>query len=395
MKSKGYLFISNSSKPTDEQRADRAPVRLNFFSTPCIEAARDMGYELHMGTNREKPEKLTAEGYDIKFYDSHTYRNIFAIKDNWIAYKNTCSYLYNHPDIEVVHCNTPIGGVIGRLCGKKFGCKVIYTAHGFHFYKGAPLFNRTILKWIEKWLAHYTDAIITINQEDFEAAQKFKLKRDGKVFKVPGVGVSTDRYTPIKDKEQIFHELGIPKGSFVCISLGDLVPNKNYVTLINAWKDLKQTKAVLLICGRGVQAEYLSQLIKETGIENQVKLLGFRTDVKDLLGIADAFILSSKREGLPRSTMEAMAAGLPCIVSDIRGNRDLIEDGKGGFLIPPNESEGFARAIENLMAHPNKVKMMSNWNQTKIKDFDVDIVRQHLKDIYHEILDNKVEIQNY
>lgn len=383
---KGYLFISNGSKPTDEQRADRAPVRLNFFSIPCIEAARDMGYELHMGVNKDKPEGLTAVGYDIKFYDSHTYRSIFALSDNWKAYKNACSYLREHPEIEVIHCNTPIGGVVGRLVGRKFGCKVIYTAHGFHFYKGAPLFNRTVLKWIERWLAHYTDAIITINQEDFEAAQKFKLKRGGKVFKVPGVGVSTEQYIPLKDKEQILQDLGVPQGSFVCISMGDLVPNKNYVTLINAWKNLKHTKAVLLMCGRGIQAEYLSRLIEESGLEKQVKLLGFRTDVKDLLGVSDVFILSSKREGLPRSTMEAMAAGLPCIVSDIRGNRDLIEDGKGGFLVPPTDSDSFARAIEELMANTDLRASMAAYNLLKIKEFGVTNVMSRIHDIYSQIL---------
>lgn len=386
MGNKGYLFISNSTKPTEVQRADRSQVKLNFFSIPCIEAARDLGYELHMGINRDNPEELTAVGYDVRFYDSHTYRNIFAVKDNWKAYKNACNYLRNHPDINVIHCNTPIGGVVGRLVGRKFGCKVIYTAHGFHFYKGAPLFNRTILKWIERWLAHYTDAIITINQEDFEVAQEFKLKRGGKVFKVPGVGVSTEKYTPLKDKTHVLQELDIPKDSFVCISLGDLVPNKNYETLINAWKHLKHTDAVLLICGRGIQAEYLNRLIKEVGVEKMVRLLGFRTDVKDLLCIADAFILSSKREGLPRSTMEAMSAGLPCIVSDIRGNRDLIDDGKGGYLVSPTDTDGFATAIKNLIANPDKAQTMSHWNLNRIKDFDVDVVRNCMKDIYSELL---------
>lgn len=386
MRNKGYLFISNGSKPTGEERADRSPVRLNFFSIPCVEAARDMGYDLHMGINRDKPEELTAVGYDVRFYDSHTYRSIFALRDNWKAYKNTCSYLRKHPEIEVIHCNTPIGGVVGRICGHKFGCKVIYTAHGFHFYKGAPLFNRTVLKWIEKWLAHYTDAIITINQEDFEAAQKFKLKNGGKVFKVPGVGVSTTKYTTIKDKNQILLELGIPKDSFVCICMGDIVKRKNYLTAIQSIGKSGNNKVHYLICGRGPEMNILKTVAKSLRVEDQIHFLGFRSDIKDLLAVSDVFLFSSLQEGLPRSTMEAMAAGLPCIVSDIRGNRDLIDEGKGGYLVSPTDADGFATAIENLMANPDKAKTMSHWNLNRIKDFDVDIVRKRIKEIYRELL---------
>lgn len=386
--SKSYLFISNSTKPTAEQLADRSPVRFNFFTIPCIEAACDMGYELNVGVNRDKPEELSAVGYDVRFYDSHTYRNIFALRDNWKAYRNACSYLRKHPEIEVIHCNTPIGGVIGRICGRKFGCKVIYTAHGFHFFKGAPLFNRTILKWIERWLAHYTDAIITINQEDFEAAQKFKLKSGGRVFKVPGVGVSTEKFIPTKDKIQILQKLGIPNGSYICICMGDIVKRKNYLTAIQSISKTRNNTIHYLICGTGPETDKLKTAAKSLGIETQIHFIGFRSDIKDLLAVSDLFLFSSLQEGLPRSTMEAMAAGLPCIVSDIRGNRDLIDNGKGGYLISPADADGFARAIENLIANNNLRASMSAYNQRKIKDFDVDIVRTRIKEIYRELLRN-------
>ena len=171
----GYVFLSNSNKPNKAEEYSRQPVILSNVSRPYLEKALDMGYEVWFGTNRDKPENLECE-LPIHMYDSHTYRSIFNLKDNIIAYKNLMKILKNN-DIKVIHCNTPIGGMIGRICGKKAKVKhIIYTAHGFHFYKGAPLLNRTIFKWAESLMAHWTDAIITMNEEDYQAAQKFKLK---------------------------------------------------------------------------------------------------------------------------------------------------------------------------------------------------------------------------
>jgi len=387
MRKKGYLFISNSSKPNISQLECRDTIKLNYFSLPCIEAANSMGYEVHMGVNRNKPQELEAEGYDIKFYDSHTYRNIFNVSDIYTAYKNTCEYLSANRNIEVIHCNTPIGGVIGRLCGHKFGCKVIYTAHGFHFFKGAPLFNRTVLKWIECWLAHFTDAIITINQEDFETAKQLKLKQGGNVFKVPGVGINTSNVDFSVSRKSIRTELGLSETSTFCIAVGDLNSNKNYQTLLKAIEKIKTEDIVLMICGIGPDRDSLQNTIDKLHLQDKIKLLGFRTDIARLFSGADIFLMSSKREGLPRSTMEAMSAGLPCIVSDVRGNRDLIENGKGGYLVDPNDAQGFAHYILELKYNSTLMQAMSQYNIERVKNFDVNVVRNYIKNIYRQVLD--------
>lgn len=383
---KGYLFISNSTKPSPSKMDSLDPIGPSSFTRSSYKAANELGWEIHMGINRNHPEKIKSLVYDIKFYNQHIFRNIFAIKDNWIAYQNLCHYLKKNPQIEIIHCNTPIGGVIGRLAGKKFGKKVIYTAHGFHFYKGSPIFNRTILKWIEQWMAHYTDILITINQEDFEAAQKFKLKKGGKVFKVPGVGMNIDNLSGEKsDSIVIKSSLGFNKDTTLCIAIGDLNDNKNFITLIKSFSYIKNYNVGLIICGKGPKEEFLKNEIHKLGLESNVKLLGFRTDISDLLHTSDIFLMSSKREGLPRSTMEAMAAGLPCIVSDIRGNRDLIEEGEGGFLIDPLDTEGFAKAIVKLCRDEEMRKDMSRWNLNKIKEFSIDIVSSKIKQIFSEV----------
>lgn len=385
---KEYLFISNSSKPTKEQHESRENIKLGNVRIPCIEAALSLGYEIFVGVNRTHAEELICEnGYSIRFYNQNIYRNIFDIRNNFIAYKNLMKLL-RREKIDVIHCNTPIGGVLGRLCGKKTGVnKVIYTAHGFHFYKGAPLINNTVFKFAEKWLARYTDAIITMNEEDYQAAQKFKLRNNGNVYYVPGVGVDTAIY----QLEDINHyelrkSFGIMQEDIVLIAMGDLIDRKNYSTSIKAIAKANNKKLHFLICGKGPKFEELQKLAKDLGMIDKFHFLGFRTDIKELLNIADIFLFTTYQEGLPRSMMEAMSAGLPCIVSKVRGNVDLIEEGIGGFLRHPDDIDGFAEAI-NVLASGNELReKMRKDNLETIKRFDVENVKKEMRNIYEEIL---------
>lgn len=381
-----YIFISNSNKPTSEKYLSREKVRLSNVNRPCIEAAMKMGYEVYLGVNRANPEELECE-LDINLFDAHTFRNILDIKSNIIAYKNMMKILRSG-DVEVIHCNTPIGGLIGRICGKRAKVpKVIYTAHGFHFYKGAPIIKGTIFKLAEKIMARYTDAIITMNEEDYKAAQEFKLRNNGKVYYVPGVGVNTIDYKNIVvDKKRVRSELGLNQEDIVLIAMGDLIRRKNYKTSIKAIANAANPNLHFLICGRGPELNNLQKLAKELGVERQIHFLGFRTDIKELLAVSDIFLFTSYQEGLPRSMMEAMASGLPCVSSKIRGVVDLIEDDKGGFLSNPDDIEGFADAINTLAENENSRKTMGANNRKEIKNYDIENVKEKIKEIYEEVL---------
>lgn len=382
----GYVFIGNSTKPSSEKAASREPVTLSNVSLPCIEAALDMGYEVYHGVNRNDPDQLKCS-YPIHLYDSHTYRSLTAFGDNKIAYKNLCSVI-DEGKIDVIHCNTPVGGMVGRLAGKKKKVKkVIYTAHGFHFYKGAPLINRTLYKWAEKIMAHWTDVIITMNQEDYEAAQKFRLRKGGKVYKVHGVGITLSEYDNIVvDRSKKRAELGLTDSDIVCISAGDIVARKNYGIAVEAIAKVGNPDLHYLICGVGPQKEQLEARAKELGIEKQIHFLGFRKDVKELLKISDIFLFTSLQEGLPRSLMEAMAIGLPCVVSRIRGNVDLIEDGKGGFLCDSHDADTFAEALAKLHNDKELMEKMSKYNLLEIKGYGISVVQKEIRDIYNEVL---------
>ncbi len=383
---KGYVFIGNSSKPTAEKYNSREPISPSTVSRPCLKAALDMGYDVYLGVNRNKPEELECE-LPVKLYDQHTYRSLTAFSDNRIAYKNLCKVMKDG-NVKAVHCNTPIGGMVGRLCGRKYKAeKVIYTAHGFHFYKGAPFFNRTVLKWAEKIMAHWTDAIITMNREDYEAAKNFKLRKGGKVYLVHGVGVELADYEGLSAlRAEKRSELGLADTDIALISMGDLVARKNYGAAIRAVAKAENKDLHYFICGKGPELETLENLAKELGVGSQIHFLGFRTDVKELLAAADIFLFTTRQEGMPRSMMEAMASGLPCVASKIRGNVDLIQDGVGGYLRAPDDVDGFAEAIAAIACDDAlRAKMREN-NLETIKDYDVSVVEKEIREIYREVL---------
>ena len=381
---KGYIFIANGRVVPVEQYQSREPIKTGSFEGAAIYAANEMGWKLYQGINKKYAEELESVDYDITFYDQNIYRSIFDIKNNWEAYKRLCKMLEMYPDIEIIHCNTPIGGVIGRLCGKKYKKKVIYTVHGFHFYKGAPFLNRTLFKWIEQWMAHYTDVLITINQEDYQAAQKLSLKRGGKVVYIPGIGINSSLFDevsvdPISKKQDI----GVPAKASLCIGVGDLNDNKNVVTMIKAIA--KTPKSVhLALCGCGPMEKYLKDLCQSLFVEDRVHFLGFRRDISELYKASDMLLMTSKREGLPRTTMEAMCAGIPCLCSNIRGNTDLIDEGKGGYLVSPLDADAFAKAISDLIEKPQLRKDMGAYNREKIKAFDISVVKSKLVELFRQ-----------
>lgn len=382
---KGYLFIANGREEPLEKYQSKEPVRTGSFEGTSMYAANQMGWKLYMGINKQYAEQLKGVDYDITFYDQYIYRSIFDVKRNWIAYRRLCKMLEAHPDIEVIHCNTPIGGVLGRICGHKYQKKVIYTAHGFHFYKGAPLVNRTIFKWIEQWMARYTDMLITINHEDFEVAQKMHLKKGGKVVYVPGIGIDTAMYdNVVVDASKKKAEIGVPADANLCLGVGDLNDNKNVVTMVKAIA--KTAPSVhLALCGFGPLEQQLRQLCIDLKVVDRVHFLGYRTDVKELYKASDFLFMASKREGLPRTTMEAMCAGIPCICSKIRGNTDLIDEGKGGYLVAPLDADGFADAISRIINNPEKAKAMGEYNLEKVKAFDIEVVKRIMCNLFEEL----------
>lgn len=366
---KKLLFVSNITN------------KVTNFSLSSILASQKLGYEFHLAANLENFQDDISK-YNIKLHHIDFNRNPFN-KRNFNAYKQLAT-LVRTENFDVIHCNTPIGGGIGRLVGKKYNTpKIIYTAHGFHFYKGASLTNNIVFKPIERYLAKRTDTIITMNNEDYKAAKAFKLRDNGRVYYVPGVGVDTELFANEgKNNDDKRKELGIKPTDTLLISMGDLIPRKNYKISIKAMSLLQESSIKLIICGEGPLKDELKDYARSLNIEEQIHFLGYRNDIKDLLSASDIFLFTTLQEGLPRSMMEAMAAGLPCVASEIRGNVDLINNGVGGYLCKPDDAESFANAIDKLTKDSEIREDMSKVNKHVIKEFDFSNVKQKMQGIY-------------
>lgn len=343
----------------------------------------DQGHQVDVAFNIVQEVKKEIVELGCKVYNIEFQRSPLSRK-NFTAYREIKNLVKNQK-YDLVHTHTPIASACVRLaCRNNKDIKVVYTAHGFHFYKGAPLKNWIIFYPLEKWLSKYTDLLITINKEDYDKANNlFKAKR---VEYVPGVGLGTkkiqDKITVKEDKRK---ELGVPSEAFLLLSVGELNKNKNHETVIKALATLKNQNIYYVICGQGPLEGYLHELITELELNLQVILLGFRNDIVDICKAANLFVFPSYREGLPVSLMEAMATGLPAVCSDIRGNKDLIEHGKGGYLVKSNDINGYAYAINDLLSNHHLLVEFSQFNRLTVKKFDVQKITEKMSDIYNNL----------
>ena len=268
---------------------------------------------------------------------------------------------------------------------------MIYQAHGFHFYKGAPIKNWLFYYPVERWLAHYTDALITINQEDYEFAKLFNLKNKENVYYIPGVGIDLEAFKSNTDGKKDLKKLfNFDKNDFILISVGRLDENKNNKTLIKTISLIKDINVHLVICGDGEKKEELISYSNKLGVKNRIHFLGNCSNMNDMYSLADVFVMASYREGLSRSIMEAMSSGLPCVVSDIRGNRDLIVNKKNGFLVSPDDAEKFSEKIMYLKKNEYELRKIRENNIFDARKFDINKVKKEIYRIYEELLFNSI-----
>ena len=327
-------------------------------------------------------QELSEKGIDVIDYPCP--RSIFRIGDIVRSYK-IIKTLVDERHYDIVHCHSPIGGVIARLAcriARKNGTKVVYTAHGFHFFKGAPLLNWFLFYPIERFCSSLTDVLITINQEDFNRALDWNVCQ---VEFVHGIGVHTKEFlNEDVDRSKLRSEFGFDDDDFVFMSTGQLSVRKNHEVIIRAMAKIQDPKVKYLIVGFGELSEKYKTLIRELGIEKRVVLAGYRGDVKQLLHIVDAYAFPSLQEGLPVALMEAMSVGLPIVCSKIRGNVDLIENGQGGWLYNCHDVAGFADGMQRIVSE--RGGEMGVINIQTMKRFDIESVNTHMSNLYGELL---------
>lgn len=361
-------------------------IHVNVFHIPCLKMLQEQGWETWVCSRNDydNPEECVIP-YCDHYIDIPFERN--PLKPGNIKAYRMLREIIEKEQFDLIYCHTPVGAMLARLAGisaRKKGTKVIYMAHGFHFYSGAPLLNWMLYYPVEKFLSRFTDGLITINQEDYRRAQKFHA---GKIILIPGVGIDLDKFQKKEPtRQEIRSKLGIPESKIILMSVGELTKRKNHMVMIEALARLKEYDILYVICGDGPLKAQLRAKAEELGVRDRLKLLGFRKDIAELHKAADIFVFPSLQEGLPVALMEAMASGLPIVASKIRGNEDLISNNQGGYLVNPTDSEQVAKAIEKMIQNPEKREKMEERNLEIITKYGQETVLQKMDEFFDEIV---------
>lgn len=367
---------------------------VNAFLIPHIKLLIKKGYKVDVAFNIKNSVNKEITDMGCKIHTLNFER--FPINIGNYKALNDIRDIISSEKYNLIHTHTPIASAITRLaCKNMKNIKIIYTAHGFHFYKGAPFKNYLIYYHIEKWLSNYTDCLITINKEDYNIA--IKKKFDAKqIKKINGVGIDLNKFeVQTKEKKCIVRkEYGYSEKDFILFYAAELNHNKHQDLLINVVNILKDKipNIKLLLAGSGPLENEYKELAKELGVENNIEFLGYRSDITNLLMMSDIAVASSRREGLPVNVMEAMATGLPLVVTEVRGHNDLVRDGENGYIVNLNDINGFAKSIEKLYNNKDLRYKYGKKGIELVQKYSLENVLKELELIYMEMLNNKYRL---
>lgn len=355
------------------------------FNRPYMRWFKEQGWQVDYACACEE------EVYDYDNLFKISFSRVPWAKDNIRAYKDL-KKLLDENYYDIIHTHTPMGSVITRLAARntrKKGTKVIYTAHGLHFYKGAPLINWLLYYPMEKWMSRYTDCLVLINEEDYQNCirRHFKARR---IEKIDGVGVDLNRFECLQpeQKKQFRKELGISENDFILVCVAEFIPRKNHSFILDNMKQIheKIPNAKLVLLGQGeLMPEYEADT-KRKGMQEYVSFLGYRSDVNKICAISDVLVSASFQEGLPMNMIEAMAVGIPVVCSDIRGQRDLIKDGENGYLFQLGDSERYCNRLVELYNNPELREKIKENNLKDVKKYSLDNAIGAMEKIYRRYM---------
>lgn len=360
------------------------------FHMPFIKELKRLGCEIHGAykDNSDLKKGLDLSSLD-KVFEVPFSRSPYST-DNIKAYK-VLKKIIDENDYDAIHCHTPMGAVVTRLAAKaarKKGTKVIYTAHGFHFYNGASKKNWLLFYNVEKYLAKYTDCLITINSEDYKLANEKQFDID-KIYHVNGVGVDIGRFHNIDENEKhnLRAEFGYGDDDFLMIYPADFCDRKNQNMLFDMLKILleKHDNFRLLLPGLEEKAQPFIDYAKSLGVFDKVDVMGYRRDIDKLVGMCDVSLSSSKQEGLPINLIEAMAIGNAIVATDVRGNNDLVENGRNGYLVPLNDSKAMADAVLRIYDNKDLAAQFKENNKEMVQKYSEQSVIDEMLKIYKDL----------
>ncbi len=377
------------------------------FNVPNIELLQELGYEVHVACNFQEGNTFDKKSIrrlqqllrqrNVHMYQWDCPRKLSAWEQCLKAYVQLLKITKNR-QFSLIHCHSPIGGALARVVAHVRKIPVVYTAHGFHFYKGAPLKNWFLYYPVEKLLSYWTDQLITVNAEDQAFAKKHL--NAGRVDRILGVGIDTERFAQacqrdrLDRKKALRERYRIPQDAVLLLSVGELSVRKNHQALLKALAAMKRQDVYCIICGQGELAAWLAAYAKKLGIADRVRLAGYVEQIEQVYQAADIFVFPSLQEGLPAAVMEAMATGLPCVVSDIRGSRELMyginnhsgqdigTDSIGGICVRLDRPRELVEALEKLADSPGLRERYAKVNRERSRVYDICHVKKVMAQIY-------------
>jgi glycosyltransferase EpsD len=361
-------------------------IHLQSFHIPHIEWLNENGFAVDIVIENRGNHKIPfiSQRFELAFPRSPLNRVYFSTFSRLKSIISSEHY-------DLIHCHTPLPSVVARLAARrarKEGTKVLYTAHGFHFYKGAPLKNWLMYYPAEYLLSAFTDGIVTINKEDFGYINGKMFHKDS--FYIKGIGVNSQRFRPFSHEEIVTtrEALGFSQDAFILLYVAEFIPRKNHRFIIQTLPELKKKIPHLkvLFVGKGVLLEQMKDLARNLDVNKTIDFLGFRNDIPHLAAIADIGISSSKHEGLPIALVEEMLCSVPVVAPIDRGHKELIEQGVNGFIFQQNDKKGFIRAIVNLFENPDLRKKMGEKALEKAQEFKIENSLASMAQIYKKYL---------
>lgn len=356
------------------------------FHLPYLKWFFKNNYEVHIACS--EPKKLNCVN---KIHDISISRSPYKFTNIKAFFK--LKKIINENEYNIIHSHTPMGGALTRIAAinaRKEGTKVIYTAHGFHFFKGAPIKNWILYYPVEKILSSLTDVLITINKEDYELALSSFLAN--KIKLIDGVGVDLSDFYPVNSikKNDLRKKYSYDKNDFILIYVAELSHRKNQGMIIQVINKLvnKIPNLKLLLVGKGNLEDKYKKKIRKNHLDNYIDLLGYRKDIPNLMRISDIAVSTSLQEGLPVNIMEAMATSLPLVVTNCRGNRDLVIDGQNGYTSKINDIEIFTKNIEDLYINEQKRCEYGENSYKMIRKYSLKRVKKDYIDLYKKLINN-------
>jgi glycosyltransferase involved in cell wall biosynthesis len=352
------------------------PDSLKAFLLPFAAHFRAQGWRVDAMANAVSTSTECLQAFD-HVWDVDFSRSPLDIT-NFLVVPQQIREVITREKYDIVHVHMAVAAFVTRYALKdlrqqgKF--KIIYTAHGFNFYRGGGVLQNAIFLTLEKLAGRWTDYIVTINREDAQAVKRYQILPKERVRYMPGIGVDSDRYNPNSvsqaDVMQVRQEIGITPQTQLLLSIAEFIPRKRHQDILKAMALLAKPQACLAFVGDGILKAQMQKLASELGVENQVRFLGFRRDIPTLLRASVATVLVSEQEGLPRSLMESLCLQIPAIGTDIRGIRDLLQAGCG-LLVQVGDIEALAKAMAWILDHPEDAQAMGKRGQEIMHIYDL------------------------